>query len=249
MSSVKEIYDFIDGFAPFSSQQSWDNSGLLIDCGRKDVGSVLLALDATEETVAEAARSGCTLIVSHHPVIFHPLTALLPRDAACLCLQAGISVICAHTNFDLAPCGTSGALAEKLRLENVVCDENGFLQLGELPAALSAEDFAAFVKARLGAAAVRYNTVSHPIRRAAVCAGAGADFLPQAKEAGADALVTGDGKHHEFMDAKQSGLALVAAGHYETELPGVRRLRKLLADRFLDVEFRMSDEGSPVIHI
>ena len=101
MATVHEIYDAMQKLAPLELAEHWDNPGLLVDCGGK-VHRVLAALDVTPETLEEAARKGCELIVTHHPVIFQPLKALSPADLPFRLVQQGISAICMHTNLDAA---------------------------------------------------------------------------------------------------------------------------------------------------
>ena len=72
MAKIEDVHQFIQQLAPPDKAASWDNVGVLVDCGA-DVTSILVALDITEEVVAEADIQGCQLIVAHHPVIFHPL--------------------------------------------------------------------------------------------------------------------------------------------------------------------------------
>ena len=74
MTTVQQIYEEMQRIAPLALAESWDNPGLLVDCGG-EVSRVLVTLDITPEVVEEAARKGCGLIVSHHPVIFSPLKA------------------------------------------------------------------------------------------------------------------------------------------------------------------------------
>ncbi len=77
-------------------------------------------------------------------------------------------------------------------------------------------DFAAFVGKRLGTP-VRLRAGTGPVKRVAVCGGAGGDFLlPLLKEGGADTAVTGELKHHEWL-ALPPGVTVVEAGHYHTE--------------------------------
>ena len=76
MTTVQEIYETIDAFAPFASQESWDNSGLLAGAGTQPAEKILTTLDISQGVIAEAAAQGVQLIVSHHPVIFSPLKAL-----------------------------------------------------------------------------------------------------------------------------------------------------------------------------
>ena len=79
MTTVQQIYEEMQRIAPLALAESWDNPGLLVDCGG-EVSHVLVTLDITPEVVEEAARKGCGLIVSHHPVIFSPLKKLSGQD-------------------------------------------------------------------------------------------------------------------------------------------------------------------------
>ena len=80
MATVKEIYDFLDQKAPFSLQMDFDNAGFLVGHGEGAVTRIVVALDITEAVAEEAARVGAQLIVSHHPVIFHPVRRLTDDD-------------------------------------------------------------------------------------------------------------------------------------------------------------------------
>ena len=84
MSKVIDFYNFIDSIAPFETQESWDNSGFLVGSGEKEVRKVLVALDATEDVLNEAAEKGAELIITHHPVIFGALKELHPKNIAFL---------------------------------------------------------------------------------------------------------------------------------------------------------------------
>jgi putative NIF3 family GTP cyclohydrolase 1 type 2 len=64
----------------------------------------------------------------------------------------------------------------------------------------------------------------------AVCGGRGGHLLSAAREAGAEALVTGDVDHHQALEARALGLALIDAGHYHTERPVVERLARFLRE-------------------
>lgn len=110
--------------------------------------------------------------------------------------------------------------------------EQGIGRVGELSAPLEAAAFVARVKAALVFPEVRAPALPPcTVRTIAVCGGAGAFLVPDAVAAGADALVTSDVRHHEFVDAQARGLLLIDAGHAQTETPGTRELaRRLGAD-------------------
>ena len=110
MITVNQVYEAMQAIAPLELAESWDNPGLLVDCGGA-VHRVLTALDITPEVVEEAAAKQCEMIVSHHPVIFDPLKRLGPQDVPFQLVRAGISAVCMHTNLDAAEGGVSEVLA------------------------------------------------------------------------------------------------------------------------------------------
>ena len=69
----------------------------------------------------------------------------------------------------------------------------------------------------------------------AVACGAGDDFLGDAARAGADVLLTGEARFHRALEAESLGIALVLAGHYGTERPGVEDLAQRIALAFPDL--------------
>ena len=123
MASVIEVYRYLDSKAPFSMQMSFDNAGFLVGRGKTEVRRLLVALDITEEVAAEAAEQGCQMIVSHHPVIFHPARSITDADPTGRCLLAltenRLAAICAPTNLDAVDGGVNDALAKKLELTGV----------------------------------------------------------------------------------------------------------------------------------
>lgn len=105
----------------------------------------------------------------------------------------------------------------------------GMGRIGELPEALTLAEFALMVKQRLCPDGVRFvGDAERLVRKVALCGGSGASLLREARNQGAEVLVTGDVKYHEAKEAEELGLALVDAGHFATELPMILGLTKLL---------------------
>ena len=251
MATVREIYQYLDGLAPFSLQMDFDNAGFLVGRGDRTVDKVLVSLDITEEVVAEAAQLGCQLIVSHHPVIFFPaksVTDATPDGRILLSLvEHNIAAICAHTNLDAVSGGVNDALARKLGLTNIEQLKQDGVDASGRPYGIGrvgntagvpmyAPAFAAFVKEALGANGVRFVDARRTVRRVAVGGGACADMLKDALALGCDTFVTADVKYNGFLDAKALGVNLIDAGHYPTEQVVVPVLAKWLADGFAKVE-------------
>lgn len=255
MARICDIYDIIDAVAPFSSAMSFDNVGVLVGDRNAEVTRAVVALDITEAVVEEAVSLNANLIISHHPIIFHPIKSLGARDIPYLLASRGISALCCHTNLDISPvCGVNVALASKLGLRNIhaedVFGEECVLFAGELESELSPEDFAKLVKERLGAGSVKLINGGKPVKKVFMCSGSGGDYANFASCRGADAYLTGEMAHHEALDAARTGLTCVVAGHYETEKPFAEFLASYLRKRIPDTAFLLSKaEKSPMTDI
>ena len=121
MTTVGNWLAILDGFFPPSLAESWDNVGLQAGDRSWAADRVLVALDPTLEVVREASERGCGLLITHHPLVFRPLTGFDLADpvarVAAEALAAGVAVVACHTNADAARPGVTDALAEALGLE------------------------------------------------------------------------------------------------------------------------------------
>ena len=253
MTTVSDILHYLNTIAPPSMKMDWDNVGLL--CGSKSqaVTKVLVALDPFENVCQEAAAWGAQLIITHHPLIFHPLKSVTDDTETGRCIQLlcrhGISAINAHTNLDCAPDGVNDHLAQQLGLENITVidpmgtDEDGrswgLLRQGEV-APQSMASFLQLVKERLNCDGLRYVECS-PVRKVAVGGGACGGELFDAVRSGCDTFVTADVKYNQFHDAKMLGLNLIDAGHFHTENPVVSLLAEKIAGAFPDISVKISE--------
>ncbi|MBI3948655.1 MAG: Nif3-like dinuclear metal center hexameric protein [Armatimonadetes bacterium] len=358
---LSDLIHACEVLAPESLAEEWDSVGLQTGSPGVVVSRVLLALDATAETLAEARAAGAQCLLTHHPLIFRPLRSLREdrpegRLLAAL-VRDGIALYVAHTNLDLARPGTSDALADALGIEKTralvpaerpvgerrfklavfvpTTDAEGvraamgdagagaignyshcsfsapgtgsFRPLaGAHPAIgtvgaqerVAEEKVEALVPARLlprvvaamlaahpyeevaydiyplapppsGAGLGRVGSLADPcslaelvgrarerlspanvavmgdparrIERVAVCGGSGGDLVDAAASAGADALLTGDVKHHQALRARDLGLAVVDASHYATERPVLDLLAARLREALpAEVEIQVS---------
>jgi dinuclear metal center YbgI/SA1388 family protein len=195
------------------------------------VEKLLVSLDITEEVIEEAVELGCQLIVSHHPIIFHPAKSITDADPTGRCLLAlaenYVAAICAHTNLDAVHGGVNDALAQKLGLTKIqqlhqdgvdpAGRPYGIGRVGEVQGYDDLRTFAAFVRDALDAQGLRLEDAGRPVRRVAVGGGACGDMLSDALEQGCDTFVTADVKYNAFLDARAMGLNLIDAGHFSTE--------------------------------
>lgn len=244
MSTVTHIYDAIDRLAPFWLTMDFDNTGILVGDRNREVSCALLALDCTPAVVEQARQLGAQLIITHHPVIFHPLKRVNEDAVVYQLIRSDIAVISAHTNLDIAQGGVNDALASAIGLRDcrgleLLNEQTGAWlgRIGTLPEPLSPEAFAAHIKACLNASSVKFAAAPRAIRTVALCSGSGADCLDAAISAGADALLTSEVKQHEYLAAAAAGISIFDAGHFDTEDIVTEPLRDYLAKEIPDVHF------------
>ena len=228
---VKQILELLDEMCPPELAESYDNVGLLAGHPDQEVDTVLCSLDLTEQVVAEAIQRGAQLILTHHPILFHARKNLREDDPEgrllCCLVRSGLALIAAHTNYDDAPVGVNDALADALGLQQIELLSNG-LRVGNLPQGMKVSTLTGYLSERLQAVIRPYALNDAEIVRLAVCGGAGSEFYPLAKAAGARAYLTGEIHHHDMLAAMSEGMVLFEAGHYETEQIAIKSLANRL---------------------
>ena len=223
------MLDALEQFAPLPLQESWDNAGLQLGLTEAEVSGALLCLDVNEQIIDEAIRRGCNLVVSHHPLLFRGLKQISGADyvqrSVIKALKNDIVVVSLHTNMDNAQGGVNWKIAERLGLQGcqffaqkmVDGMEAGSGVVGELPSALDARAFIELVKQQFGVQCAMCNELlERPIRKVAICGGAGDFLLPDAVAQDADAFITGEMHYHQYFGYEQR-IQLCVIGHYQSE--------------------------------
>ncbi len=238
MTTVKNIFDYLNLKYPVETAREFDNPGLLVGDGNAVLKKAVVSLDCDINTVEFAKKIGANLIVTHHPVIFNGLKNVLSGSVVYELVKNNISVISMHTNLDIAAGGVSEHLCKVLRLTNIVpfTAHDGFVIRSADCSITDGEDLAAHIKSMLGGAA-RYVNSGKPIKRVLVCSGSGGDFLQDVIDGGFDALIAGDIKHNVFIAAINAGVSVFDAGHYQSENIIVEPLCRELSSAFCGIEF------------
>ena len=232
---IQEFYQFLEMRIPSSLSCEWDNDGLMCCADtNREVKRVLIALDITAAVVEEAIAGGYDVILSHHPLIFHPLRAVAPTDGVAKkvirLLQAGVTAMSFHTRLDAVEGGVNDALATALGLCDVIPFGEGgeaIGRIGTLSESMTLDEFAARVKRVTGAPSVQLADAGRSVRRVALLGGGGSGDVMAAYAAGADTYLTGELKHNQLTDAPELGMNLIDAGHFYTEDHICIRLREL----------------------
>ncbi len=344
MLRVKDIQAALEKLAPESWAFDFDKVGLQVGDPNSPVTRVCLSLDSSLAAAQFSEQNQCQLLISHHPLIFHPLSNLVSgshvQNVVVQLVKSGVAFIGCHTNWDVAPGGVNDALANQMELQNVTSfgasvpqeslklitfapegaiqpiidalsqigcgkigqyDRCAFFQegtgtflagensnptvgrkgipenvrefrvemlipshlkdqatkalienhpyeepafdfipllaapgpklgrIGELRFSLSGTAFKSHLDTKLDCQSEVWLPESiGPVEKVAVIGGAAASEWPAALKAGAHAFITGEVPQHIALEATEAGLIIAAAGHYNTEQPGVVALAKAL---------------------
>jgi len=119
---VKEILTVLRDWAPESFQESYDNSGLIVGNPDSEVNKALVSLDCTEAVVDEALATGCSLIISHHPIVFSGLKRFNGSNyierVVEKAIKNDICLYAIHTNLDNVNNGVNAKIMELIGVKN-----------------------------------------------------------------------------------------------------------------------------------
>ena len=231
--TVKDIFEFLNKHFPTDTACDFDNVGILVGDENATVTKTLIALDCTSDVIEQAVKNGCNLIITHHPVIFHPLKNVLKGSIVHKLIENGLSVICMHTNLDIAQNGVTDVLCDSLspKTKEFVTAEDGYTLIKCEISPVSSEVLANKLKNSLGGT-VKYAPTERPIKTVLFCSGSGGNFVEDAHSLNCDALITADVKHSHFLWALENSIALFDAGHFNTEDVIVEPLKEMLSREF-----------------
>ena len=259
---IKEVLSALERFAPLPLQESWDNAGLQLGLTETEVSGALLCLDVNERIVDEAIAKGCNLIVSHHPLLFRGLKTISDltdvQRTVMRAIQQGIAVISMHTNMDNARGGVNWRIADKLGLKGVEFMspklvngvEAGSGVVGQLAEPAAADDFIITVKKAFGVECAMCNELlRRPIKRVAICGGAGDFLLDEAVKNQADAFITGEMHYHQYFGYEQQ-IQICVIGHYQSEQYTAEIFEEIIQKECLGVKTVIAETcTNPILYI
>ncbi len=227
----EEIINILKEQSPEEYACDWDNVGLLVGSREKDIQSIYIALDATDETIQEAVEAGADMLLTHHPMIFKGLKKVNTEDfigrRVIELIKHDMAYYAMHTNFDVA--GMADLAGERMQLHETqplqpTGEEMGIGKVGRLSDIISLQECVERTKEAFDVDLVKVfadtsleSWQQKNIEKVAICPGSGKSVIRDALKAGAQVLITGDIDHHEGIDAAACGMSVIDAGHYGVE--------------------------------
>jgi len=248
---VNEIIRRLNDSIPEYIQESYDNTGSQILFQNDDIKKIYICLDADLNTVSDAIRKGCNLIISHHPLIFRPIKKIISSETRSQILleiiAARISHYAIHTNFDkimfktladfLGYTGSSPLIKTDV-LENV---ETGFGSFIVLEKEKTFSEILLNTKEKLGLDFIIYSgDEAGIVKSIAFINGSGGGSIEKIiGNNNPDCIITGDVNYHHVKYAIDSGTAIIDAGHFGTEFIFKKMLAesagKILYDEMIEI--------------
>ncbi len=261
MTSLHEICDFLDRYAPVQLAEEWDNVGLLVGDKSSSVARIMTCLTVTPESAEEAISKRADLIVSHHPLPFHPIKKLTTESTSTKLLwnliRAGIGIYSPHTGFDSAEAGINQLICQRIGLQEIrpllpAIDHStglGAGRIGRLEVPTDLVSFIDLLKQKFCIRKLQFvGNLSNSVSIVSSACGSGGSFLENADSAGCDTLVTGEAGFHTCLEAKARFMSLILLGHYSSERFAIEILSDVLQSQFADLEVWASEKESDPIN-
>jgi dinuclear metal center YbgI/SA1388 family protein len=262
---LKDILELLENLASARLAEPWDNPGLQVGSFSQDITKIFISLDPTLKALRSAQKRNAQLLLTHHPLIFKPLSQLeistYPGNVIFEAIKDGIAVVAAHTNLDTAWGGINDILADLFELKDVEILKEvgetsnfGLGRIGDLPEPMKVSLVIKKAKAILGAEKLKIVGQGDAlINRIAIVGGAGGSLVSLAYKKGADLILTGDVSHHNALEAESLGMALIDGGHFRMEKVAfdifADRLRPLTVEQGWDITVEIDkDENDPMRH-
>ena len=251
----RDIMKVIETTYPKHAALEWDNVGLLVGHMNKEVKTIYVALDATDEVIDEAIALKADMLITHHPLLFSPLKQITDEyfigGRVVKLLQHDISYYAMHTNYDvLGMAELSGkilGLSDMEVLEMTDLEQRkGIGRVGMLPKELSLRECCELVKEIFGLDGVKvFGDLDKKVKRIAISPGSGKHMTDLAIVKGADVFVPAEIDHHEGIDSVAQGMAIIDAGHYGLEHIFVEDVSEYLREKLQGVDIVTAPKKHP----
>lgn len=235
MTTLRDVVLHAHTLWPLSGAEDWDTPGLVTGSLDQPIRRILLAVDAVSLTVEEAVDFQADLLLTHHPLLLRGITSVAEEvykgSLLTQLIRGHVALLAAHTNADVVENGVSDVMAHKLGLRNtspLVAGSTpltGIGRVGDLSTTITLGQLARRLGALLPATAGGVKVsgeYTQPVRRVALCGGAGDSLLSADSVLGSDVYITSDLRHHPAQEFREQarlsgGPALIDIAHWAAE--------------------------------
>lgn len=212
------------------------HNGLQLENASGEVTKVAAAVDASLEVIEEAVEKGADLLIVHHGMFWQGVRMLTGANYKKLkvAMDGGLAIYSSHIPLDIhSEWGNNSLLAKELGL-NV---DGSFMEwkgirlgvAGQYSGNLS--ELCRKIERVVGPVKVSCQE-DRPVGRLGIITGGAGSEVEAVHAAGIDTFLTGEGPHWSFPLAQELGFAVIHAGHYSTEIFGVKMLSSVLTSQF-----------------
>jgi len=264
-ATTQWIIDVMEEWAPSRWAVESDNVGLLIGDRSRPVCRVLTALDLSGDVLREAVQGRFDFVITHHPLISRhvpPINSITADNSLgkkiMTLIGNRIGLFCAHTNLDAAPGGVNDLLFDLLGLEdreNLILTENSDSPtmglVGNFSQDVTLSELARHVADVLGLNSARFvgNADKH-VHKIGLCSGNGSSLIKYALAKKCDVFITGDISYHTALDVLETGMCMIDATHYASEIPIAEaissRVKKAATDAGIELIVQCSQVNGQV---
>jgi dinuclear metal center YbgI/SA1388 family protein len=238
MASLSEIVTYTDRFLRIRDVGDWDNAlnGLQIENSGR-VTRIGAAVDVSTRILTDAGRKDIDFLIVHHGLFWPgllPVTRSLRRQLQ-LAFATDMALYSAHLPLDIHPkVGNNAQLVGALGLKSVqpFLEEKGQPVGLKVRVSLSRRELVRKLQKALNGPVKVFDFGPKQIRAIGVVTGAAGSEIYRVADEGIDAFITGEAPHWAAVAAEELGMNLLLAGHYATEVFGVKALAAHLSKRF-----------------
>ena len=252
--NIFQLKNFYNDLLTPANFDDYCPNGLQIE-GKKDIKRVAFAVSAAREIIEKAILWHADALVVHHGVFWKyqgakTITGQFGRRIIPL-IKNEINLLAYHLPLDgHQEIGNARMLADLLGLTEqnpFGKEQESFIGMqGELSTPIRAQELQKKLEQILNhQVIVACPDEKKPLRKIGIVTGGGGSSWGEAKKLGLDAFITGEIREHEWYDAQEGGITLLAGGHSATERLGIQKLMEITQKEF-KLECCFIESSNPV---
>lgn len=246
--SRNEIVNYLNELFADLKISDYSYNGLQFE-GASMVSKIVAGVDANNIFFIEAAERGAQMAVVHHGLFWKGAewTKLdrLNIETAKTLMETNLNLYAMHLPLDAHPeFGNNVMLAKAIGAKVIGTFGSGkgpdIGCIAQLPKAIKIETLLDIIEKNIGKINVHMPFGRSKVKNIGICSGGGGSYVNSQSvyDGEIDVLLTGEALHQQVAPCRQREIHIIAAGHYNTEIFGVKELVRIVAEHFgIEYEF------------